>query len=263
MSIYQLPKKPKLALALGVGGIRGAAHIGVIKCLLDNNIKIDHIVGCSTGALVGSLYCINGDINDVENFYRQTKFQVAGKKYIFFLEYRRKLNDFRQKLGDITFANLKIPFTAVATNIDLGEPCVLNEGNLFKAVSASVAVPLIMPSVKHHHHTLLDGGITSPVPVSVAREHGDIVLAVNLLSHVFPMNNLENLGKLNDLIKAFYCSVYQLTKLNLEDADFIVEPENLITQVKSEKSIEEMINFGYQATLPIIHRLQDSLTNPR
>lgn len=241
-------QRKKLGLALGCGGIRGAAHIGVIKCLEDNGIKIDMVAGCSTGSLVGSLYCQKQNINTVIDYFNETKFYLSGQKYVFFLEYRRKLKNLESKLKGLKFDELKVPFKVVATNISNGQPHIFTKGDLFTAISSSVSVPIIMPQFQYRGDTLVDGGICMPVPVEIIKQPDNVVLAVNLYHNIFPMDNYDSLGKLNILIKSFYVSVYQLAKQNSSLADITIEPDFLTTNVNSPNVMKKMIDSGYETT---------------
>lgn len=251
--------KKTVGLALSFGGIRGLAHIGVIKCFEDNGIKIDYIAGCSTGALVGAIYCQHGDIAEVERFYKSGTPLLTGQKYLIFLEYRRKLHELRRQLDGLRFSDLKIPFAAVASDITSGLPHIFTTGELYRAVAASVAIPVVMPKVHHHQHVLVDGGLTMPLPCEIVRQQTDICVAVNLFNNVFPLKTFNNLGKINDLICSCFTSINQLLQFNLALAHYVIEPRDLNVIAGNTEDLDKMIAAGYEAALPIVHRLQSSL----
>lgn len=177
----------RIGLALGSGGPRGLAHIGVLKGLLSHGIQPDLIVGASIGALIGGAYAALGDVEDVERLAYSADMKavltilfdpalrtglIKGKKVTQFL---------RTKIGDPDIASLSPAFIAVATDISTGEPVVFDRGSLVDAVRASVSIPLMFQPVNLGGRLLADGGLTQVVPARVAREHGaDVVIAVNL-----------------------------------------------------------------------------------
>ncbi len=177
----------KIGLALGSGGPRGLAHIGVLKALLSHGIEPDIITGTSIGALIGGAYATLGNVEDVERLAYSADMKavlsalfdpsmrtglIKGKKATQFL---------REKIGDPDIASLSPRFFAVATDISTGEPVVFDHGSLVDAVRASVSIPLMFQPVNVDGRLLADGGLTQVVPVKIAREHGaDVVIAVNL-----------------------------------------------------------------------------------
>jgi NTE family protein len=161
----------KIGLALGCGGARGLAHIGVIKTLVKNNIPIDYIAGSSIGALIGSLYAATLDILQVEKWFLELTYKdlikvlldpslhsglIKGEKFINFLQ---------SKIGVRKIEELKIPFRAVATDLFTGKAVVFKKGDLGLAIRSSCAVPFLFSPVISGDKCLVDGGISMPVPV--------------------------------------------------------------------------------------------------
>ncbi len=182
-------KRPKIGLALGSGGPRGLAHIGVIKVLEENNIPIDFIAGSSVGSLIGGLYALTKDIDAMaEIALRTNRRKLVSLLRPFSLSFSGLLKGlnlerfFDREFGPgKKFSDLKIPFVSVATDIKTGEEIRLNNGYLNRAIRASISLPLIFNPVKINGRFLVDGGLVNPVPDNVVREMGaDIVIAVNL-----------------------------------------------------------------------------------
>jgi len=178
---------PKIGLALGSGGARGAAHTGVLKVLEREGIGISAIAGSSIGALVGATCAAGMPSDQVEREWLQTDghrllrtflptFPRAGLssgnelcKYLFDL------------LGERSIEDLPIPYAAMACDIDTGEAVVLDRGSLVDAVRASTAIPGIFHPVRHGSQLLIDGGLVDPVPIAACRDLGaDIVIAVDI-----------------------------------------------------------------------------------
>lgn len=176
--------KPIVALALGSGGTRGFAHIGVIKALEANDIHIDIVVGTSAGSVVGALYAGGYKSEEIErialdldqNRLRDTDLSKRG--YI----RGEQLQDFiNRELKNRSIEKLDKPFIAVATQLDTGYEVAFNRGNTGKAVRASSSIPGVYYPVQIGEHEYVDGDLKSPVPVSVARAMGaDIVIAVDV-----------------------------------------------------------------------------------
>lgn len=176
----------KVGLALGSGGARGAAHVGVLKVLERAGLKISAIAGSSIGAMVGGAYAAGLPLARIEEEWLTTSrakllrsflptFPRAGLSSGAGL--RRYL---REILGDVRMEELPTPFAAVATDLDTGEPVVLRSGPLVEAIRASAAIPGVFQPVRWEGRLLVDGGMVEPLPVWVCRELGaDIVVAVD------------------------------------------------------------------------------------
>jgi len=182
-------KKKKVGLVLGSGGAKGLSHIGVIKFLEDNDIKIDFITGSSIGALIGGAYASGLSIKEIEDIALETDLTSTAKLFSpgfgkSGLVTGSKVQDFLTSiLGDKNIEYLKIPFTAIATDIITGEEILFNKGNLVEAIRASISIPIVFQPVIWNNLVLVDGGLVNPVPINVAREMGaDYIIAVNILS---------------------------------------------------------------------------------
>lgn len=174
-----------MALVLGTGGTKGWAHVGVLKVLHEAGVPVDLIVGASAGALIGPLYAARRDAAEAERI--AMSFTPTD-----FLEWF--LNGLRlsprggrmgrrlwQAYGRLDFAELAVPFAAVALDLASARPVVLRSGNVGRAVEASMRPPLISRPVLHDGRALVDGGLHNTVPVGVARELGAaMVVSVNV-----------------------------------------------------------------------------------
>ena len=180
-------RKPKIGLALGSGAARGWAHIGVLRALASLGVQPDLIAGCSIGALVGAAYAA-GELDSLESWVRGfTPLQVMGLLDPAFsgglFRGDKVFGVAEERVGELTFAELKLPFACVATELESGREHWLLEGELMSAVRASCSIPGMFVPVRHHERWLIDGAVVNPVPVSLARAMGaDLVIAVNLNS---------------------------------------------------------------------------------
>jgi NTE family protein len=228
--------RKKVGLALGGGGARGLAHIGVIKTLVDNGIDIGFIAGTSMGALVGGWYAATKDINTLENIFINTRRDEVDKFTKILRKHdggslRVKDHIFTDFLGDtlekVSIENLKIPFWAVATDIKNGDEVIIKKGNLFEAIRASAALPIVFNPVALDDRLLMDGGFSNPVPANVAKQMGaECVIAVDISSKWLDLSEKPfNWTRLPSLVSnVLDAAAYQLSKSSLESADVVLRP---------------------------------------
>ncbi len=230
MGLTRDKSRKKVGLALGTGAARGLAHIGVIEALEKEGIPIDMIAGTSIGALVGAIYAHGKDIEKLKNLAI-----TLGAKRLSLVDLTlpktglfrgRKIEDtLKSVVDEAKFSDLKIPFACVATDIDCGEEVVFKEGLVWKAIRASISIPVILDVVKLGGKFLVDGTLVNPVPVSVVRGMGaDIVIAVNVVPH------REITGKTAPnifavIMQTIYISSYKIIKASLAGADIVIEPD--------------------------------------
>ncbi|SOE71338.1 Predicted acylesterase/phospholipase RssA, contains patatin domain [Burkholderia sp. OK233] len=183
--MIQRRRYSRIGLVLGGGAARGWAHIGAIRALLDAGIKPDVVCGTSIGALVGAVYA-NGDLDWLEEWVSRLTWQTVVRLLDLrfsggLLGGRKVIQIFADKFDGRSIAQLNIPFAAVATELDSGRESWLQDGSVVDAVRASIAIPGIFTPVFHNGVWLVDGGLSNPVPVSVARGmRADCVIAVDL-----------------------------------------------------------------------------------
>jgi NTE family protein len=177
--------KPRIGLALGAGGARGWAHIGVIRALAEAGVKPDIVCGTSIGALVGGALAA-GEFDRLERWVSTLGWKdVLGLVDLGwrggFIRGEKLFDFFRSKVADQDIGALGMPFGAVATEIDTGREVWLREGSVLEAVRASISIPGVFAPVLREGRLLVDGGLVNPVPVSLCRALGaDIVIAVDL-----------------------------------------------------------------------------------
>ena len=179
----------KIGIALGGGGARGVAHIGVLKTLEKAGISPDYVVGVSMGSLIGAYYCLGFDLDYLEEEVCSLTKSKAIKKFLDLnnpkksLIKGKKIEKYIDKINkESTFKDLKKPFKVVSTDLFTGEEVVLDEGNLTKALMSSISVPGIFPPVKLKGRYLVDGGVMNTTPVNVVEDMGaDIIIGVDLV----------------------------------------------------------------------------------
>lgn len=178
----------KIGLVLSSGGARGTAHIGVLKVLEENGIVPDVIAGSSMGAQVGGAYAAGVAIDEMEAHWRSSSWKRVAKTLFPTIPWSgwssgREVTRFlRDLFGDRRIEDLPIPYAAVATDLETGEAFPITSGPLAQAIRASLSVPGLFVPAWFEGRLLIDGGVTNPLPVDVARSLGaDVVIAVDVL----------------------------------------------------------------------------------
>ena len=273
-------KKRKVGLALGGGGGRGMAHIGVIEVLEKEKIHIDMVAGTSAGAAIGALLAQGKNADEMKVLARSWDWKhraraidltlpksgfIAGKKVKEFL---------KSIIGDVEFSDLKLPFACIATDVITGEEVVINQGSVLEAVKASISMPIIFTVVKWQGRYLVDGGLVDPVPVSVLKDMGaDFIIAVNVAPHmstrqerIYPgKNNAEEASAikepniLNIIMKMSAIANSQIVEASLEGADVIIEPRLAGIGLGDFSHIEECILEGGFAAIDAVLEIKNRL----
>ena len=179
------PEAPRIGVALGSGGARGWAHIGVLRELLSRGIEPAIVCGTSMGAVVGAAYA-SGRLDAFEEWVRSLDRRRVLSLFDLSLnggliEARRVLDYLRDDLPDINIEELPIPYGAVTTDLHTGGEIWLRSGSLQGALRASAALPGLVSPWQVGDRWVTDGGLVNPVPVSLCRAMGaDYVIAVDL-----------------------------------------------------------------------------------
>lgn len=238
---------PRIGLALGSGGARGFAHLGVIIALKDAGIPIHLIAGSSMGALVASFY---GAGIDLDRLY---KFSTAFKRK-YFLDFTvpkmgfisgKKVKEFIKVFTHgKNIENLSIPVGIVATDLLTGEKVVFSEGPVAEAVRASISIPGIFVPEKYKGRLLVDGGVADRVPISVAKEMGaDIVIAVDVS---MVKRNAEITSIYDVIMQSIDIMQTEIVNSRENTADVMIRPPVDVYSSRAFTNIEEIINLGQE-----------------
>ena len=177
--------KKRVALVLGSGGARGYAHIGVIEEIEKRGYEIACIAGCSMGAVVGGIYAA-GKLQDYRNWIESLDYlDVLRLVDVSFrlgaIRGEKVFGQIRKIVGELNIEELRIPYTAVATDLTNQQEIWFQEGCLHQAMRASAAIPSLFTPVMQGNRMLVDGGLLNPLPiVPVVSSHCDLIIAVNL-----------------------------------------------------------------------------------
>jgi len=246
--------RPKIGLALGSGGARGFAHLGVLKVLEKERIPIDLIAGSSMGALVAALYASGLGIDRLYKlamvFKRNNYIDltvpkmglIAGKRVKEFIRLITKGKNIEE---------LNIPIAIVATDIQKCERVIFCEGNIADAVRASISIPGIFVPERIDGRLLVDGGVIDRIPASVAREMGaDIVIGVDV-AHVKVNDEIASIFDV--ILQSIDILQYELVRHRELIADVMIRPRVEQYSSRAFTHIEEIIAIGEEEASKQIH----------
>ncbi|MDH5718224.1 MAG: patatin-like phospholipase family protein [Spirochaetia bacterium] len=194
-----------VGLALGGGGARAMAEIGVLRVLERENIQIDSIVGTSMGALIGAFYAIGKNSYEIETIFakllpKDSVIMDYNLPFISFFRGRKMNRLLRKALGRTRFEDLSVPFTCVAVDLLSGKEVRIKKGFLWRAVGASMSLPVLFPPVKYRKYYLADGGILNNVAGDILREE-QIHKVIGINCTPFEDDSLVNYIKNNNLFE--------------------------------------------------------------
>lgn len=240
--------RKKTALVLGGGAARGLAHLGVLKVLRREGLKFDMVMGTSIGALFAAVWALGLDLRKVEEKALRTTAKdildvtisriglCKGNK----VEYLIK-----ETLENRQFEDIKIPLFVVTTDIEAGKPAMHSSGNLHEIIKASCAIPGIFMPVKINNRIMVDGGITSNIPVAFAKSRGATHVIASDVGYCIREGGMNNM--LNIIIQAIQIMGERLNVYDTRKADIVIRPElGEIDQTEFHKA-KEIILKGEEA----------------
>ena len=249
--------RPLLGIALGGGGVRGAAHVGVLQEIDNAGIKVDRISGVSAGAVIGCLYAYSLDGKWVEDHFRKiwssqsfngltsklffdngsTKSFTSGIKktltdhLIALMSLHRSSLIKNDQLRDIlkilvpfqNFDQLKIPLKIISTDIESGEDVISEKGNLIDALLKSCSIPGVMEPIMDDGRVIVDGGVSMPIPIPPLAENCDVTVAVDI--GVYNFDKLKNPSAKSIKIRSDIITSNRLKLRLISDADLVIRPD--------------------------------------
>ncbi|HSC45827.1 MAG TPA: patatin-like phospholipase family protein [Candidatus Acidoferrum sp.] len=218
-------ERPKIGLALAGGFARGIAHIGVLRAFREAGVPIDYVAGTSVGALIGAGFCAGVSLEVMEEIGLHTNFTDFGRWTPSWLGLatNQRLEKYLARMTSAkTFAELKIPLAISTTDINAGITIYYSSGPIAPALRASCAYPGLFVPIQYDGRTLVDGFLTSPVPVEGALLLGaDIVIAVYLES-----GGIENPRTAVDIISRSFNIIQGHSEFTWrQQADVVIEPD--------------------------------------
>jgi len=289
-------KRPKIGLVLSGGGAKGFAHIGVLKILEQEGVKIDYIGGTSMGAVVGGLYATGYSANQIDSIFKNTNFDELLKDYIprdsksFYEKHNDELyavsllfNRFNigvpialskgmynynllTKLTDPVkhirdFNKLPIPFVCIATDIETGKEVVFHNGYLPQVMLASSAFPTLFSPVEINHQLLVDGGVSNNYPVDEVKKMGaDIIIGVDVQDDLKDRNMLKEATKI--MVQITNLQMIDKMKDNVKKTNIYIKPDITSFSVISFDDGQKIIKSGEDATNAVIDKIK-KIANPK
>lgn len=251
-------KRLKVGLALGGGMARGTSHIGVLLALERHGIPIDLIAGTSVGSLIGGAYAAGLEPQQIKELSAKIRWSDLGRMSVSRLGFysNARTEDYvRAKFPVIDFEKLRIPFGAVATDIQSGKMVVFTQGSLPLAIRASCAMPVYYAPVEVNGRMLVDGGVVGHLPASVARMMGaDIVIAVDVNSQHRPIPRPTNLFTV--MAQALSIMGRSTVAYLYQDADVVIIPKIGHIRPDDLSKAPEMIAAGDEATERLIRKIR-------
>lgn len=240
--------RPIVALVLGGGGLRGFAHVGALRALEEAGIRPDIVVGTSAGSVVGAAYAsgmsaaqiesaaLNLKVSSLLDFTWSSGGIMRGNKLAGWVD---------SLTGDLPMEQFPVRFAAVATDLQSGQAVLIAKGSAGRAIQASSAVPGVNVPVAYPAGHLVDGGITSLVPVRFARAMGaDVVIAVDIYCHGPRAEGLSVPTILSRVMQTQSCLV---AAAETAEADVLIAPAVSVPGMSARDSQERAIQAGYEA----------------
>ena len=275
--------KPKVGLVLSGGGAKGLAHIGALKTLDSLGVKVDYIAGTSMGAIVGSLYASGYTGKQLDSIFQKIDFDELiadelprasktfyekenSEKYALSIPFNNLkiqipsalskgqnvfnlLSRLMLHVSDVdNFENLPIPFLCIATNIETGEPVILDSGSLAQAIKASGALPSLFQPVILNNQILIDGGVVNNYPIDELRAKGmDVIIGVDVQDELATKERLKSAPEILLQINN-YRTIRDMQEKS-KKTDIYIKPDIKGFTVVSFDRGEEIIKRGENATL--------------
>jgi NTE family protein len=282
-TVLVLKTKPRVGLALGGGGCKCAAEIGVLRILDANKIPIDYIIGTSTGATIGAMYAAGMTVDEIERLYVNDIVQRAmiprlAPRLIFYPFVQAERDITKKGEAGITngahfkalldktlppkFSDLKIPFSAVTTDLVTGKTFVFSRGNLPIAVQASNCLPPMYEPLAIDDKILVDGALRANVPAKWVRDAGaDIVIAVDV-DPLIKEQDPKNFAVLKHvLLRVSDIGLDELDRREGQEADVLIQPDtNGIRLMTGDKRyLVEAIKNGESAATAALPKIINAL----
>jgi NTE family protein len=251
----------KVGLALGGGGARGLAHIGVLEVLQEAEIPIDMIAGTSSGAAIGAIYAQGKDAKLIRDLVSTLNWRkLVSLVDLAFprtgLIHGRKIGQLLELVmgGKIKFSDLKIKLACVATDLSQCEEVIIDDGSVVDAVRASISIPGIFTVVRLKGKYLVDGSLVNPVPINVLKSKGmDFIIAVNVIPDLIERRRkaseqeivtFKNPNIFNVIMQSMQIAQCVLLRSSLQVADIVIRPRVAHVGVADFRQSSECITQG-------------------
>lgn len=248
-------KKLKIGLVLSGGGIRGMAHLGLIRALEEHDLNISMVSGTSVGAVVGALYCNGRSVEEMLDFFRATplfKYNYVTWNKPGLMDTDRYFNSFRKGIGADRFEELEKPLYVMTTNLEKGQTEVFHSGDLIRPIMASAAIPPYFSPVRINDQLYADGGIMNNFPTEPLENKTDYIFGSNVIL-VRGVSDKEIRSSLQLTQRTTALMMYALSKPKLDACDLLFEPKELGgIRVLDKKHLETAYEIGYAHAIKVL-----------
>ena len=278
----------RIGLALGGGGARGAAHIGVLQELHKSKIKFDIISGTSAGSVIGAMYASTCDPLWIEQRFKEfidskpfsglhvkrilkdrnpdSVIDQLTKKisnhYVMFMGLNRSFIVKKSRLKKAisflvpceNFEDLKIPLRIVSTDLNTGNDIISSSGNLIDAIVQSCSIPGFVEPTKLNENIIVDGGVSMPIPILALKSNCDFILAVDISN--YKLKPLKKLNIIEILKRSEMITSLRLKSKLAKKADFLIRPDTLGLHWSDFGKFNDLIESGKFAVRSQVKDLQ-------
>ena len=290
MSKEKNEKKLPLGIALGGGGARGAAHIGVLQKIKEAGIKVDLVSGVSAGSVIAAMYAFSEDPFWIEDKFRKLwsksdfiskkKMTSDNDKSISFAEsFKKKISDHYTAIHNLhknslvdtfeleeaiktllpinNFSELKIPLKVVATNLNNGEDVVYERGDLIGPLVQSCSIPGIFSPIIERSKVISDGGVGMPIPITVIKDICNFTIVIDIGQ--YKLNGLDSSNAKSITKRANIITSNRLKSLLSLQADFVIKPDTLGKEWSDFDACEDLLIQGRKSGESIMNELMNSI----
>ncbi|MCU0468373.1 MAG: patatin-like phospholipase family protein [Arcicella sp.] len=239
----------KVGLVLSGGGVRGIAHLGVLKALQEQNVKISGISGCSAGSIVGAMFAAGYSPDHIFEIVVSSSTLRAMRPAwngAGLLRMQRAENVYLKYIPHNSFERLKIPLTVNATDLYAGETVYFSSGELLKPTMASCSIPGLFEPIVFDGKTLVDGGVLNNMPVEPIEKQYDFILG----SHCNPYGINQVPKSMASVVqKALYLAINNNSRNRFPKCNFVIEPPELkMFDPYDIRKAKNIFKVGYEYT---------------
>lgn len=253
------PKKLKLGIALGSGGAKGFAELGVLRAFEENGVAFDVVAGTSIGSLIGAFYADGYSSTDVYELIKKLNlgdiFSSPKKVNVNTAEILKRLVD--KSIGGLDIEQLKKPYACVATELETGEEKVFDKGNVAQAVSASCCIPPFFKPVFIDGQRYVDGAFSNSVPADVVKKMGaDYIVGVDL-KDIEPQQE----GLINKIFPTYQGKVEEPWAKGYEYSDVVLHPDLRGFSSTSFLQGAQMYDIGYKTAIEAMPQIKRQISD--
>lgn len=256
IKLFSTKRKCKIGLALGSGGAKGVAHIGAIKAFEENGITFDMVAGTSIGSIIGACYASDYTAGDMLALLKATDMSEMQRLIMIKMDTTPLERLLERMLGDITFEELKKPFSCIGTDISTGEGVEFKSGKIIKPITSSCAMPPFFKPVKIDGKLYCDGAFANAIPADRLKARGcDFVVGIDLAQY----SEKGKASAVLDMLSYKIPNVGNGRKLGYDNADIMLQPKLKGYTATSIDRMGEMFELGYQIAMEHMEEIKNRL----